>query len=82
MPLVTIKNDFHNSEITIRAEVGEHFETTEEVERGECSSYTVCISDSQWKRFERELCGIADCYCGRFRGRQEHNSKPLEIHVS
>lgn len=64
--LVTLVNDFHGTSVNVRAEVmchGVHCE--------------IALTDSQWSRVNRKLCGMSDCACGGLRGRQEFDGKKL-----
>ena len=54
MKTITLKNDFHNTEVNIRVS-------------GK-SPWTLSVS--QTKRVDRTLCGMADCSCGGIRGPQ------------
>lgn len=75
MKLVTLTNDFHNTDVTLRCEVLSHI-------YGEATIYP---SESQIKRAKRELCGIDGCTCSDAagcRGPQEHNGKRLIVDVS
>lgn len=51
--LVTLRNDFHNTEVTLRAEVLSHIWHTA----------TIYPSKAQAKRAKKVLCGISGCTC-------------------
>ena len=73
--LVRLKNDFHNSAVTLRCEVLAHI-------HGEA---TIRPTATQIKRARKQLCGIAGCTCGSdcgTRGPQEHNGKRLIVDSS
>jgi len=54
----TLSNDFHNSTCEVRAEVDVDSD----------GSQTLPLTKSQWRRVNRELCGMDDCDCGVVRG--------------
>ena len=72
---ITLRNDFHNSEVTLRAEVLSHIHHTA----------TAYLTIGQIKRAKRELCGIAGCTCSGdagTRGPQAiDNGKRLEVNI-
>ena len=75
MSLVTLNNDFHGTEVTIRCEVLSHIWHTA----------TIYPSARQIKRAKRELCGVEGCACSDdagCRGRQEFNGKRLVVDTS
>ena len=59
MKKFTLKNDFHNTEVTVHAR--RHPDSQDDV-------YT--LSKRQTARVIKELCGINDCCCGDIRGPQ------------
>ena len=70
MKTLTIKNDFHQTETKVRAELlnhGMHFETT--------------LSSRQMQRVKKTLCGQKDCTCGGIRGKQLFEGKKLVINL-
>jgi len=69
MPLVTLRNDFHNTSVTLRCEVLSHI-------HNECVIYPTA---GQLKRARRELCYQKDCTCGKIRGNQTYNGKRLIV---
>lgn len=69
MANVTLRNDFHNSECTIRTEVLSHIYHTS----------TVYPTRSQIETANRKLCGIQGCTCGGIRGPQEYRGKRLIV---
>ena len=72
MALVTLRNDFHNTSVTIRCDTLSHIHHT----------VTIRPSRSQIERARKSLCGISGCECSGCmgtRGRQTHNGKLLEI---
>lgn len=70
---ITLKNDFHNSEINLNCEVKSHIHNVA----------TAYLSANQTKRAKSKLCGISGCTCSGVdgsRGRQNlENGKRLEI---
>ena len=50
---ITLYNDFHDIEVTLRVKDGQ------------------CLSRSQYRKVQRELCGHDDCTCGTVRGPQD-----------
>jgi hypothetical protein len=69
---ITLKNDFHNSAVSLNCEVLSHIHNV-------ATAYPTL---GQIKRAKRELCGISGCTCSGddgTRGRQELNGKRLEI---
>ncbi len=72
MTNVTLTNDFHGTEVTIRTEVLSHIWHTS----------TIRPTLGQIKRAKRVLCGIDGCTCSGdlgTRGPQELNGKRLEV---
>jgi hypothetical protein len=64
--LITLRNDFHNTEINVRADVDEG---------------SITLTPSQIKRVERALCGM-DCTCSGplgVRGPQNPRIRDIEI---
>ena len=53
---LTFRNDFHNTEVNVRAIVRE--------------DNRLLISKWQSARISRELCGMKDCQCGTIRGKK------------
>lgn len=72
---VTLRNDFHNSEVTLRTKVLSHIHHTA----------TAYLTVGQIKKAKHELCGIAGCTCSGeagTRGPQTlDNGKRLEVNV-
>jgi hypothetical protein len=70
--MVTLTNDFHNTEARVRCEVSEY-------------DGVLCIrlSATQTNRAWKKLCGIRECRCSDGpcgeRGPQYHNGKLLEV---
>ena len=53
--LITLKNDFHRTEVRVRVQGG--------------SPWKLTLRQSQ--RVDRELCGMTECRCGGVRGHQD-----------
>lgn len=72
---ITLKNDFHNTEVLLRAEVLSHIHHTA----------TAYLTTGQIKRAKRELCGIAGCTCSGEAGTRGpqmlDNGKRLEVNI-
>lgn len=72
---ITLKNDFHNSSVTLNAEVLSHVYHTA----------TAYLSANQVKRAKQKLCGINGCTCSGDAGtrgvQQLENGKRLEINI-
>ena len=70
---ITLRNDFHNSSVTLNADVRSHIHNVA----------TAYLSTGQIRRAKQELCGIDGCTCSGeagTRGRQELPSgKRLEV---
>jgi hypothetical protein len=56
---ITIKNDFHNTEVRAR------------IDNIEWHNGYAILSPRQTKRVDRVLCGIPNCRCGGPRGKQD-----------
>ena len=72
---VILRNNFHNTSVTIRCPVFLHI-------HNEAKIYP---SVSQIRRAKRELCGIDGCTCSGdagTRGPQEYNDRRLIVNVS
>ena len=72
MQNVTLKNDYHNTEVTIRCEVLSHI----------YGEVTITPTVRQIERARKELCGSLNCECGGIRGPQDHNGKRLVVDYS
>jgi hypothetical protein len=72
MAKVELKNDFHGTKTTIRAEVLSHIHHTAEV----------APTARQLARARKALCGIQGCDCGGIRGPQEFGGKRLIVDCS
>ena len=60
---ITLKNDFHNTEVSVRTDFLSHGD----------GRYSIVLTKSQGTRVRRKLCGLGDsCTCGGVRGPQEH----------
>lgn len=72
MRKLTLKNDFHNSEVTLNIDL-------EKIKVGE----TFKLSPSQLKRSFRELCGMKDCCCGGVAGQRAkwHEIDGVEVQL-
>jgi hypothetical protein len=73
--LVTLKNDFHNTEVRLSCDLLSH----------DPYRYTIYPTISQIERAKRALCPVADCQCSGdcgTRGPQEHNGKRLIVDTS
>ena len=72
--LVTLRNDFHNTEVRLRAKVRFMFLG---------GAQFVELSKPQTLRARRKLCPVKGCQCVQgpagHRGLQSHNGKPLAI---
>jgi len=74
MAMVTLRNDFHGTECTMRCETS----------WGTWNEYSISPSVAQIRRAKKELCGIAGCTCSSDagnRGPQTHNGKRLTIEL-
>jgi hypothetical protein len=72
MRKLTLRNDFHLTEVTLNINL-------EEIKVGE----TFKLSPSQLKRSFRELCGMKDCCCGGVAGQRAkwHEIDGVEVQL-
>jgi len=70
--LVTLKNDFHGSSVTLRLDI-----------EGDEQYLTALLSPHQTRKARRSLCPSKDCRCAQScagtRGTQTVDGKPLHI---
>ena len=78
MKTITLRNDFHNTKARVRAELLEFKALEYDPPR---KVVAAILTESQYKRAKRKLCGMSDCKCETLRGPQEHEGKILEIEV-
>lgn len=72
---VTLRNDFHNSEVTLRTNVLSHIHNVA----------TAYLSAGQVKKAKRKLCGVQGCTCSGEAGicgpQSLANGKRLEVNI-
>lgn len=66
---ITLRNDFHNTEVTILTSADSPREAWEEIQLGICAHDPGSIRKA--RRIEKALCGMSDCRCGTVRGPQD-----------
>lgn len=78
--MVTLTNDFHNTECRVRTSVTAVYENEQHLYN------EITLTASQAERAKKKLCGITDCCCSGsaagHRGRQLHNGVQVIIEVS
>jgi len=75
MKTITLKNDFHNSEVKIRVRDFREEKTPAGANPTAAQKMNnmepIILSCGQLRRIQKELCGIKTCTCGGVRGIQD-----------
>lgn len=71
---IKLTNNFHGTSANLRVN---DLRIAEELGSG--TDYFCTITDNQYKRAAKKLCGMKDCTCGVVRGPQNHNGSKLIV---